>query len=45
MGYGSQGLASTFGYSCNMACPNNANEICGGGGANSIYTSGSCPRM
>ncbi len=45
MGYGSQGTASTNGLSCNVACPNNANEICGGGDANSIYASGSCPRM
>jgi hypothetical protein len=42
MGYGSQGKN---GISCDMTCPNNANEICGGGNANSIYTSGSCPGM
>ncbi len=50
MGYGSQGQASTNGLSCNMACPNNVNEICGGAGAISIYTSGvpgvyTLPRM
>jgi hypothetical protein len=26
-----------------MECPKNSNEICGGGGANSIYTTGPCP--
>ncbi len=44
MGYGGQGLTSAYvGYSCNMACPNDANQICGEGNAISIYTSGSCP--
>ncbi len=35
--YGKYGMASSRGLSCNMSCPNNPNEICGAGNANSIY--------
>ena len=35
--YGKYGKASSKGFNCDMPCPNNPNEICGGPGANSIY--------
>ena len=35
--FGTYGLAINSGYSCNMPCTGNSNEICGGGNANSIY--------
>ena len=37
-GYGSFGLASSNGLSCNVSCSLLTNQICGGLNANSIYS-------
>ena len=38
--YGSIGLASSHGLSCNMYCTGNSTQVCGGINANSIYMLG-----
>ena len=35
--YGINGFARNRGYACDMLCPNNGDEICGGAFALSIY--------
>ena len=32
------GTGPQCGYPCNMPCPNNPNEMCGGAKANSVYS-------
>ena len=38
--YGSYGLAKDNGVSCDISCPNEKNEVCGGDNANWIYVTG-----